>query len=157
MGQTAKASTPHETRQWDELSFFDALEKRTGTEEAASVRRILEWARAKGLKAVWGKGKFDGSYTPELDHGGIRHKFVRFYTYGSVEILFEYLCYQQPFDDESLRLKLWRRMNGIPGASLSADKITKRPTIHLRLLKDDAAMEQFLEALDWIVEAIRAS
>lgn len=95
-GQTAEAQRKKvgsaiETRQWDEPSFFRALEERTGAVEAASARRILDWARARGLKPVWEKGKLDGSFTPELDHGGTRYKFACFYTYGSVEMLFEYL------------------------------------------------------------------
>lgn len=44
----------------------------------------------------------------------------------SVTILFEYLYYQPPFADESLRLELLRRLNEIPGASIS-DRITRRP------------------------------
>ena len=99
----------------------------------------------------------DRSVTPELDHAGRLYKFVRFYTYGSVEMLFEYLYYQPPFDNESVRLELLRRLNEIQGASLSSDKITKRPTIYLRLLDDAAVMEQFLGALDWIVEEIGAA
>ena len=112
---------------------------------------------SKRAEGELGKGRLDGSFTPELDHGGTLYKFVRFYTYGSVEILFEYLYYQPPFDNESLRLELLRRLNEIPDATISADKITKRPTIHLRLLGNAAAMEQFLGILDWVVEEIKQS
>jgi hypothetical protein len=162
VGQTAEAQRKKigsalETRQWDEPSFFRALEERTSAEDAASARRVLEWARARGMRVGWGKGRLDGSFTPEFDHGGMPYKFVRFYTYGSVEVLFEYLYYQPPFDDESVRLELLRRLNELSGASISADKITKRPTISLNLLRDDAVMEQFLGALNWIIEEIRAS
>ncbi len=157
VGQTKKATPALGARQWDESSFFRALGERTGMDEAESARRILEWARAKGLRILWGKGRLDGSFTPELDHGGTRYKFVRFYTYGSVEILFEYLYYQPPFDDKSVRLELLRHLNEIPGANISPDKIAKRPTIHLRLLKDDAVMVRFLGALDWVTEKIRDS
>src|SRR5215217_7806495 len=125
------------SRQWNEHSFFQALEARRGAEEAASAMRILEWMKARGLGVGWGKGRHDGSFTPELDHGGSRYKFVRFYTYGSVEVLFEYLYYQPPFDDESVRLELLRRLNEMPGVSISVDNITKRPTLSVSLLKSN--------------------
>jgi hypothetical protein len=111
VGQTAKPNLPSRGRQWDEPSFFQALKETTGAEEAESARRILALATKKGLEVEWGKGKFDGSFTPELDHSGTRYKFVRFYTDGSVEILFAYLNYQPPFDDKSVRLNLLRRLN----------------------------------------------
>jgi hypothetical protein len=138
--------------QWDEPSFFQALEERRGAEETASAMRVLEWAREKGLGTGWGKGRYDGSLTPELDHGGSVYKFVRLYTYGSVEILFEYLSYQPPFDGETVRLELLRLLNEIPGVSIPQEKIAKRPTLDLGLLKGEAAMERFLGALDWVVQ-----
>jgi hypothetical protein len=162
VGQTAeaqrkKASPALEARQWDEPSFFQALEERTGTQEVTAARRILEWARVRGLKVGWGKGRLDGSFTPEAEHGVMLYKFIRVYTYGSVEILFEYLYDQPPFDDESVRRELLRRLNEIPGTSISVAKITMRPTVSLGLLKEDAVIEQFLGTLDWIIEEIRAS
>ena len=62
-----------------------------------------------------------------------------------------------PFDDESLRLELLRRLNEVPDVSITADKVTKRPWFYLSLLKDDAALERFLGVLDWIVEEIKTS
>jgi hypothetical protein len=162
VGQTAeaqrkKASPVLGERQWDEPSFFQALEERTGLREAASASRILEWAKSKGLKVGWGKGRLDGSFTPELEHGGNLYKFVRFYTYGSVEILFEYLYFQPPFDDKSVRLELLNRLNDLPRANIPVAKISKRPTIPLSLLNEDDVMEQFLHVLDWIIEKTRTS
>lgn len=58
---------------------------------------------------------------------------------------------------KQLRLEFLRRLNEMPGANIPADKITKRPTVPLGLLKDGAVMEQFLATLDWVVKEIRAS
>ena len=156
-----KAQKPPRPRppsvQWDESSFFQTLRERRGAEEAACAGRVLGWAKKKGLGIGWGKGQHDGSFTPELRHGGTTHKFVRLYTYGGVEVLFEYIMYQPPFDDESLRLELVGLLNGLTDVKISEDKITKRPTIDLGLLKDEAVMKQFLGILDWIAEEIRRS
>jgi hypothetical protein len=162
VGQTAeaqrkKAGPATERRNWDEPSFLRDLQERTGAEEVASARRILEWTRARGLRIRWGKGRVYGAFTPELDHDGTTHNFVRVYTDASVTILFSYLYEAPPFDDESLRLELLRRLNEVPDVSITADKVTKRPWFYLSLLKDDAALERFLGVLDWIVEEIKTS
>jgi hypothetical protein len=39
-----------ETRQWDEPSFFDALLERRGEQEVAIARRLLDWAKERGLR-----------------------------------------------------------------------------------------------------------
>jgi hypothetical protein len=162
VGQTAEAIlrkgglTPG-GRQWDEPSFFRVLKERRGAEEVAFARRVLEWARSKGMEIGWGKGQYDGAFTPELHHGGTRYKFVRLYTDGSVTILFEYLLYQPPFDDESLRLELLGRLNEALGTSIPAEKITGRPNIDLGLLRSDAVMARFVKTLDWVVEKTRES
>jgi hypothetical protein len=41
-----------ETRQWDEPSFFDALQERRGQQEIVVARRLLEWAKKRGIR-VW--------------------------------------------------------------------------------------------------------
>jgi hypothetical protein len=162
VGQTAeaqrkKAGSATERRNWDEPSFLRDLQERTGAEEVASARRILEWTRARGLRARWGKGRVYGAFTPELDHGGTTHNFVRVYTDATVTILFSYLHEAPPFDDESLRVELLRRLNEVPDVSITADKVTKSPWFYLSSLEDDAALERFLGVLDWIVEEIKTS
>ena len=45
-----------------------------------------------------------------------------------------------------------------PGVyAIPADKITKRPSIPLRLLTNDAVVEQVLTTLDWVIQEIRES
>jgi hypothetical protein len=162
VGQTAeaqrkKSGSAPERRQWDESSFFRDLEERTGAEEVASATRILEWAGVKGLRVRWGKGRQVGSFTPELDHGGTTYNFVRVYTDASTTILFAYLREKPPFDDETLRLELLRRVNELPGVEITVDKVTKRPWFYLSVLEDDSVMEQFLSILEWVVEEIKRS
>jgi hypothetical protein len=162
VGQTAeaqrkKSGSAPESRQWDEPSFFRDLQERRGAGEVASARWILEWARVKRMRVRWGKGRLYGSFTPEFDHDGTPYNFVRVYTDASTTILFAYLREKPPFDDESLRLELLRRVNELPGVSIPEDKATRRPWFYLSLLTDGAALEQFLGILDWVVEEIRRS
>jgi hypothetical protein len=108
-----------------------------------------------GLK--WGTGPRHGSFTPGLDHRGATHNIFRVYTDARVYILFEQLYRKPPFEDESLRLEFLRRLNEIPGLNLSVDMVAKNPAFALARLKDQAALEQFLDTLDWIVEVIKRS
>ena len=56
-----------------------------------------------------------------------------------------------------MRLEFLSRLNGIEGVSISADKVTKSPWFYLSLLKGEAAMEQFLDTLDWVMKEIKRS
>jgi hypothetical protein len=159
VGQTAeaqhkKAGSALGTHQWNEPTFFRVLEERRGAEGVASVRRILEWAKARKLRIRWGRGRQFGSFSPELDHGGRPYTFVRVYTEAYVNLLFANLYQVPPFDDQSLRRELLHRLNEVPGLSFTADKLAKRPGFSLSRFKDAAALERFLGTLDWVVEEI---
>jgi hypothetical protein len=125
IGQRAK--TPTTTRKWDETSFFSALGQRSGTEEVAVARRILEWAADKGLRISWGGGSRDGSLFPVVDHRGMWYTLIAVWTYGRVEMQFQHMQNWAPFDDESKRLELVHRLNEIPGVSIPEDAICRRP------------------------------
>jgi hypothetical protein len=62
-----------------------------------------------------------------------------------------------PFDDETRRLELLRRLNGIPGVALPEDSITRRPGIPLSTLQDEAVLAQFLTVLEWVVREIKTT
>ena len=63
----------------------------------------------------------------------------------------------RPFDDETKRMELLRRLNEINGIDIPADKISKRPSIPLSTLSNEDTLKQFLETFDWYVQEIKAS
>jgi hypothetical protein len=161
VGQTAEAQRKKggpvsEARQWDEPSFFRALEERGGKDEAEAAKKILAWAKARELSLWWGRGRQSGSFFPLVDHHEATHWVVSVWTYGRVEVQFQQMD-KPPFGEKAKREELLRRLNMIQGINIPADKITKRPSIQVSLMKDDVIMKQFLETLDWLVEEIRAS
>jgi len=137
--------------------FFKDLELRRGSEEVDTARKILEWAKDKLPKFWWGEGKIDGSFFPILDHNGISYYPFSIWTYGKVEIQFQWLKNKIPFDNESKRMELLDRLNQIPGVYIPADAITRRPNIPLSQFKEDERLKQFLDTLDWVVQEIKAS
>lgn len=83
---------------------------------------------------TWGKGKVDGSFIPVLDHNGKPHYPLAMYTYGRIEIQFQWLT-KPPFDDMALRRELLGRLNQIPGISLPEEAIGRRPASRCRCLR----------------------
>ena len=102
------------------------------------------------MKSVtWGKGRVDGSLIPVLEQDGQRHYPFAIYTYGGVEIQFQWLT-RPPFDSPDVRLEFLARLNQIPGVQLPEDAITRRPRIQLSVLAaDPAAIEGLINVLDW--------
>jgi hypothetical protein len=165
IGQTVEAeqrkggSGPAE-RQWDEASFFEDLRQRRGDNEAEVARTILAWAKKNLLldrpERSWGKGSKDGSFFPMLDYKDKTHWIVSVWTYGRVEIQFQWMRNRQPFGDEAKRRELRDRLNKIPGVDIPADAITRRPSIPLAVLTDDSALKAFLGILDWYISEVKA-
>jgi len=160
IGQTEEArekKNPHTERQWDEKSFFQELGSRRSSEDAEVARKILEWAKNNLPRFWWGKGKQDGSFIPILDHNNISYYPIAVWTYGKVEIQFQWLKTRPPFDSESKRKELLDRLNRIPGVQIPVDAITLRPNIFLSVFKEEDALKRFLEILEWVVQEIKAS
>jgi len=85
------------------------------------------------------------------------HQVIGVGTSGGIEIQFQYMKLEPPFDKDSQRLDLLRRLNDIQGIDILADKITTRPSLPLHILEDDTVMEHVLRTLVWLVQEITAS
>lgn len=156
--QQRKGSQSLDRRQWDESSFFEELNRRHETADAAVARRILEWGRANTTYVWWGKGQRNGSFVPVLRRDGSDHSLFAVYTYGSVELYFQFYRAKPPFDSEVKRLELLQRLNDVPGVSIPTEAIARRPSIPLSTLaKNDDTVAKFLEVFDWFLHEVQAS
>ncbi len=157
-GQTGKKdNNSGSKKQWDEESFFKELKSRRNVEEAEIARKILDWARDKLPRFWWGKGKQDGSFYPVLDLNGEQYYPIAIWTYGKIEIQFQWLMNKSPFNDEMKRKELLNRLNQIPGVEVPEKAITRRPNIFLSKFKEDSSLTKLLETLDWVVQEIKSS
>jgi hypothetical protein len=144
------------TNQWNETSFFEAL--RASDPSVGSVaRQILEWATPRMTRIWWGKGSQLGSFVPVYNHHGRDHQLFAVYTYGAVEIYFQWYQYKSPFDNEEKLLEILRRLNEVEGVKIPVDAIKRRPSIKLSLLSEQKALEKFLSIFDWMLDEIRKS
>lgn len=159
--RAAKSKVVLEKRQrWNETTFFEELETRKGEESVAAARRILQWSsdqQDQGMITWWGKGKRSGSFVPYFYHNDQQQQLFAVWTYGTVEIYFQWYKYKAPFDDEAKRIELLEKVNEIEDVEISKEDIEKRPNIRLPILAEKERMEQFLSVYDWVVEEIRKS
>jgi hypothetical protein len=161
-GQTEEARTKKNVnassgRQWDEESFFRELKSKRGIEEAEIARKILEWAKYRLPRFWWGKGKHDGSFYSILDYNGEPYYPFCIWTYGKIEIQFQWLMTKSPFSDETKRRELLNRLNQIQGVNIPEKAITRRPNILLSLFKNASSLKQLFETLDWVIDEIKTS
>jgi hypothetical protein len=145
---------PRAERQWDEQSFFNEMDSRRGPEELRIARDIFEWAKDKLPIFWWGRGKFDGSFFPGLEHKGISYYPIAIWTYGKVEIQFQWLKTKPPFNNESKRKEIVNKLNQIPNVNIPEDAITRRPNIPLLTFKEDTSLKQFQEVLNSMIKEI---
>jgi hypothetical protein len=147
----AKPDTGRQARrQWDEASFMSELEAGSGGVAAAAARRVLGWATGRGLRIWYGKGATMGSLIPVVDRPSGSLYPVALWTYGSVEVQFQYLP-DPPFDDAA-RIEFCERLERIPGLVIPRDRLRKRPSFPLALITGQEASGHFFDALGWCID-----
>jgi hypothetical protein len=159
IGRTAASDrkTSRPSKQWDEALFLAELERRHGAQAVAVAQRILAWAEPRVTRVWWGKGSRSGSFVPVLNHKDVDHQLFAVWTYGKIEIYFQYYQYKTPFEPEQMRRDLLGRINAIEGVSLPARSIDRRPSIPLQALAGDNRLDELLSVFEWMIEEIRAS
>jgi hypothetical protein len=161
LGQTEAARQAKgrpEGRHWDRDSVLHELDTKRGKAEGDVARQILEWVRRRGDLRLWfGAGQKDGSFQAGLDDGSAYLFPFALYTYGRVEVQFQWMLQRAPFDARERRVELQQKLNAIPGVQIPDGSLDKRPSIPLATLSKDSALEAFLSALDWSFEQARAA
>jgi len=162
MGQTVeaerkKASSTKDQKQWDEASFFADLQKHRGESEVVVARAILDWNVKNRMRLWWGKGKITGSFFGMFDLNGSTNYVVSVWTYGTIELPFQWMKMKPPFDSETKRMEYLSKLNSIPGVMLPSDGISRRPSIPLSILTDENSLNQLLAIFDWYVAEVKVN
>ncbi|MCB9650902.1 MAG: hypothetical protein H6730_30575 [Deltaproteobacteria bacterium] len=159
LGQTAAAqqrrSGPRGSP-WTDEAFFAALAESAGPAALKAAQELLQWTNSWATYVWPGRGQTAGSRVPSLKIAGLGNLNVfALWTYGTVEIYFQWLRSKPPFDQEPMRHDLLRRLNEISGVNLPADGINGRPTFPLTALVDADAMTRFKAVVDWCVDEVK--
>jgi len=144
-------------KKWDEPSFFEALEKRRGSKEAAAARKLFEWANRRGLFFRWGRGVKTGSCIAAFgeEHGPTT---LVLWTSGIAKIPLAWIAKLSPYDQEDYRQRLLDRLNAVKKIHIPAAGATTDKGVPLSVFADEDNLEQFISTMDWVVDEIeRAS
>jgi uncharacterized protein with ParB-like and HNH nuclease domain len=139
----------------NEESFMAMLQQHGGVELMNVAKKILDWVRMKNIEVGWGLRAC--SFIPTIYQGQAHHLFA-LRCEGKIETYFYWHSRKPPFTDEGLRLELMERLNRIEGVAIRREDITnKRPVFSLKLLATDAALNQFKDTYEWMIETIKNS
>lgn len=145
---------PLPTKQWDAQTFFAELRARDA-DSLPIAERIYDWAKQHCSRVIWGRGAKMGSLIPEIAVGSQRYQLFALWTYGSVEICFQWLAGKAPFENIERRKELARRLNQIEGVNVAEQSLDKRPSFPMAVLGVPSRMELFLQTMNWCVDLLQ--
>jgi hypothetical protein len=99
----------------------------------------------------------DGSCFRGIPYGEKNAYLFGVWTYGKVEVQFQWLIRNPPFDKESARLELLQRLNEVPGIQLRSDVINRRPSFDLLLLEKPDPEAASRNTLQWAVGLLQSA
>lgn len=161
IGQTAKAqqgkkaSNPLEKRQWTEDSFLQALADSNGPTAVETVKQILSWAKLRQVEITWGKGAKWGTFNALVVHSGIKHWLFRAWSADDLEIRFEFLRPQSPFEEPERFASLLDRLYSIQGIEPFKEEKRETSTRVKYATLHEGSLTAFLEFYDWVIEQLR--
>jgi hypothetical protein len=161
VGQTAaaqqrKAGVSPKQEKIDEQTYLMDILQRRGSEDCSVVRRIIEWAVEQKLDANFNKWEKITSFIPTVKTDGGPRYPLSVQSGGDIWVQMRWLRESTPFDDEGKRRELCMRLNEIPGVKIPLERMTGYPRIPLQALRNDTALNAFLDTITWIVAELRA-
>jgi hypothetical protein len=132
---------------WSNDRFYADLDHRHGSRATKVFREIQEWAESRpGMSTAYGRGKSDGSIYFLFN----RISIFTLWTFGFLEIEFQYLMKSSSFAPELKRIELWERLTSGSNLSIARDRIAQRPSIVWSVFEDPANLNVFKNAVDWV-------
>jgi hypothetical protein len=152
-GQTARVikEPSRPARQWDRVSFFAALTERNDPQTFQVAEKLATWMERNADRIDFGSGAKDGSMIMVV--GGSVPCTI--WSYGRLEIEFQYLMRSAPFKEETKRVELLSRLNQIDGMNFPSDVITRRPSIVMGSLFEGTRLRDFFVVMDWVVHELK--
>lgn len=139
---------------WNFERWFEVQQRRRDSQDVEVAKRLLEWARSNGVGASLGSGKHDAAMKLERTVDGQRVPVVHLFTVGRVELQLGQMRRAPAFADRDARRRFADRLNQIDGVTIEDDRLDLYPAFSIRLLRAEAALERFIDALGWAFAGI---
>jgi hypothetical protein len=152
-----KPGTAGKGEHWTRERFFAELEKNKGAEECAIARELLDWSAEQGAEIWWGRGRQMGSFGPVFLPSGPRiYPFV-VWTYGQVELQFQYLAAKPPLDRLEERERFRARLCSSLGIEIPPEKLDKRPSFPLSVINAPVRRADFKSAILELIDRFKGA
>lgn len=156
--KAAKSGGRRRTRQWDEQSLLDDIQRLAGDTAVVVARELIRWAgRRDDLTVNYGSGATWGSATVKLQKDRkVMLTAFHINSDGTLLFPFVYMKLQPPFESRQNRDELRRRISeAVPRAAIPAEEGRESPSIKLDTLTDEHTRLSLIAAFDWAFEQAR--
>ncbi len=143
-----------EYNKWTEETFYNELALKNGKIEVAVIKKIITHFENKITRFWFGEGKIHGSIIPVLDLPKKSYYLFAMWTYGKIEIYFQWNKNKKPFDKIEKRKELLQKLNTIENLNIPENKIDKRPSFPVKLLEKQSEFDKFVQVFDWFLNEI---
>ena len=134
------------------------LAQMAGRFTPATIHGVIEALRAwrdLGGYVTFGTSTDIGAFLHVREPGSASHVWpLVIYSYGSVEVVFQWLASRPPFDDVRMRNEFRRRLNQARGVAIDDSKLKVRPTFSVDVLADVNDRQRVVDALEWFMEVM---
>ncbi|MEX0712735.1 MAG: hypothetical protein WD278_10320 [Pirellulales bacterium] len=134
------------------LKEFDAM--RTPREQEIA-RRLISWARDRGLQDNFLRGKHGFVFKPVLRRADQACQPLVVSGKGLVSFPMKFLKQRAPFNEANKREELRERIKDIQGLRITHAGMEGFPKFPILSLTEGHVLERFIETLDWMVQEIR--
>jgi alkylated DNA nucleotide flippase Atl1 len=119
------------------------------------VIEVIQAWRGLGGYVTFGNSNDIGAFLHVREPGSASHIWpLVIYSYGSVEVVFQWLAGRPPFDDVRLRSEFRIRLNRARGVAIEDSKLKVRPSFSVDVLADVNDRRSIIDALEWFIEIV---
>jgi len=163
LGQTEtarqkKAYAPTPRNQISNSEFLSQIAEERSEDEVRIIRILIDWARNQGLEETFLQGARGSDFVPILTHEGRSFSLLNIQKTGSIVIPMRRLKDYPPFNDSAKRSELFGLIQMIPDLKVTdTGGMEGFPKFPIKSLSNDDTLRRFIDALNWMVSAIRAT
>jgi hypothetical protein len=140
---------------WDDARFFAVLAANVSAGAVEACRGLLDWCRTEFGRVHWTMGGQNGSFVPDLTHGGKDYSPFLVNSAGNIQVYFDMMKRgPRPFSDMARRRELQAKLNRIPGVAIADEKLGGYPNIKLGTLSNADAAAAFKAVFHWWKEEV---